>query len=54
MMTEKESGYTVLDTVDVCDRPVPNADPAGGNSWSYGGSGPQPVIGNGDPEGSDD
>lgn len=30
-----DKGYTVLDTVDVTDRPIPNADPAGQGNRSY-------------------
>jgi hypothetical protein len=29
------SGFTVIETVDICDRPIPNADPAGKGSMAY-------------------
>lgn len=37
MMDKKpgaQDGYTVVGTVDVTDRPVPNADPNGMGAWS--------------------
>lgn len=30
-----EQGYTVVDTVDITDRPIPNADPAGQGNMSF-------------------
>lgn len=32
---ESEKGFTVVESVDITDRPIPNADPAGNGSWSY-------------------